>query len=130
MVHGRERFDGRPIMIIRTDYRSCLMNGDLGLCLKVPDKDGEARLRVVLPRGNGQRDYFSPGRILHCETAWPLPVHKSQGSEFGHVGLVLPDRDNPILTTELIYTGITCGRSHVTIIAPSSTVFLQAAGWR
>ena len=130
VVHGGEWFDGRPIMITRNDYRSGLMNGDLGLCLEVPGEDGESRLRVVIPRDNGQLHYFSPGRIRHCETAWAMTVHKSQGSEFGHVGLVLPDRDNPILTTELIYTGITRGRDHVTIIAPSSAVFLQAAGRR
>lgn len=130
VARGREWFDGRPIMITRNDYRTGLMNGDLGICLEVPGEDGEARLRVVFPRDQDQPHYLSPGRIRHCETAWAMTVHKSQGSEFGHVGLVLPDRDSPVLATELIYTGITRARDHVTVIAPSADVFLKAAGRR
>ncbi|MDZ7790404.1 MAG: exodeoxyribonuclease V subunit alpha [Xanthomonadales bacterium] len=127
---GGEWFDGRPVMITRNDYRTGLMNGDLGLCLEVPGEDGEVRTRVVFPRDDGRLHYFSPGRIRHCETAWAMTVHKSQGSEFGHVGLILPDRDNPILTTELVYTGITRAKDHATVIAPSSEVFLKAVGRR
>lgn len=125
-----EWFDGRPVMITRNDYRTGLMNGDLGLCLDVPGEDGEVRTRVVFPREDGKLHYLSPGRVRHCETAWAMTVHKSQGSEFGHVCLLLPDRDSPILTTELVYTAITRAKDHATVIAPSPDVFLSATSRR
>lgn len=130
VAQGGEWFDGRPVMITRNDYRTGLMNGDLGLCLNVPGEDGEVRARVVFPRDNGELHYLAPGRVRHCETAWAMTVHKSQGSEFGHVALILPERDNPVLTTELVYTAITRAKDRATVIAPSSAVFVQAVSRR
>ncbi|MFB0954331.1 MAG: ATP-binding domain-containing protein, partial [Aeromonadaceae bacterium] len=52
------------------------------------------------------------------ETAFALTVHKSQGSEFAHTLLVLPDQDNPVLTRELLYTGITRAKQRLDLFAP------------
>jgi exodeoxyribonuclease V alpha subunit len=56
------------------------------------------------------------------ETAWVMTVHKSQGSEFDEVLLVLPDVDSPILTRELLYTGVTRARERVHVFGPASRV--------
>src|SRR5690606_39256649 len=67
-------------------------------------------------------------RLSHVETAFAMTVHKSQGSEFAHVALVLPPDLNPGLTRELIYTGITRARTAFTLLTPEPTVFAGAIG--
>jgi exodeoxyribonuclease V alpha subunit len=61
------------------------------------------------------------------DTVFAMTVHKSQGSEFEHVALVLPDRITPVLTRELLYTGITRAKSQLTLVVPQSGVLRQAA---
>ena len=118
-------FHGRPVMMTRNDYSTGLMNGDIGLCLSVPS-DGDHVLRVVFP-GVGERlRYFSPSRLRDCQTAWAMTVHKSQGSEFTHAVLILPDQPSRVLTRELIYTGLTRARERFTLVAPDEDVFRQA----
>lgn len=123
-------FHGRPVMITRNDYRSGLMNGDVGLCLALPQPDGPSRLRVVFRKAGGELHQYSPARIPDCQTAWAMTVHKSQGSEFGHTVLVLPDHYNRALTRELIYTGLTRARERFTLVAPSAQVFSRAVEQR
>jgi exodeoxyribonuclease V alpha subunit len=55
-----------------------------------------------------------------------MTVHKSQGSEFGHCVLILPDQHNPILTRELVYTGITRAKHRFTLVASQDTVVRKA----
>ena len=95
-------FAGRPVLISRNDHGLGLYNGDLGLTIS----DGE-RLRVWFEMPDGQLRGFLPSRLPEHETAWAMTVHKSQGSEFAHTLLVLPESPVPVLTRELIYTGIT-----------------------
>jgi len=61
------------------------------------------------------------------ETVFALTVHKSQGSEFTHVALVLPDKSSPILTRELLYTGITRARHYFTLVRPGEERVLEQA---
>jgi exodeoxyribonuclease V alpha subunit len=82
-------FVGRPIMVTRNDYHLQLMNGDVGQCL--PTANG---LRVAFPDGKGGVRWVLPSRLDAVETVWAMTVHKSQGSEYDHVLLVLPDRDS------------------------------------
>jgi hypothetical protein len=70
---------------------------------------------------------IAPSRLPAHETAWAMTVHKSQGSEFDHVRLVLPDVDTRILTRELLYTGITRARERVTIVGTAATVRLATS---
>jgi exodeoxyribonuclease V alpha subunit len=93
---------GRPVMIVRNDHALGLYNGDIGITAH----DGE-RLRVWFEMPDGRVHGFLPSRLPEHETALAMTVHKSQGSEFAHTILVLPDLDNPVLTRELLYTGIT-----------------------
>ena len=113
----RDWFIGRPVMARRNDYALGLMNGDLGLCLPRM-VDGEMRLRVAFPDGQGGVRWQVPSRLEGVDTVFAMTVHQSQGSEFNQVLLVLPDQPAPLLTRELIYTGITRARQQLCIWAP------------
>ncbi len=101
-------YHGRPTIITRNIPELGLYNGDVGIALNDPN----AGLRVYFEGEEGVRD-FIPSRIPHCETAWAMTVHKSQGSEFDSVLIVFPEVINPVLTRELIYTAITRARRTV-----------------
>lgn len=104
-------YPGRPVMMTRNDYQLGLMNGDVGLTLPHPDG-----LRVAFPLADGRVRWVLPGRLDTVETVYAMTVHKSQGSEFQHALLVLPDRPHPLLTRELIYTAVTRARRRFTLI--------------
>lgn len=107
-------YPGKPVMISTNDHSLSLFNGDIGLCLPDPDADGE--LRVWFYRGGGRLQKYPPGRIPASETAWAMTIHKAQGSEFGHVTVVLPEHDNQILCRELLYTAVTRARQKLTMV--------------
>ena len=117
---------GRPVMVTRNDYALELMNGDVGICLPGPD----GVLRVAFPSLGGNVRWIVPSRLDSVETVFAMTVHKSQGSEFKHVLLVIPTHDSPVLTRELVYTGLTRAKQSLTIWAPNSEVLLQACNRR
>ena len=96
-------YAGRPVMVVRNDHGVGLYNGDMGLCL--PDESG--RLKVWFEQPDGTLRALLPSRLSPHETVYAMTIHKSQGSEFAHTVLVLPDSPSPLLTRELVYTGIT-----------------------
>ena len=108
-------YPGRPVMMTRNDYQLGLMNGDVGLTLPHPERP-EDGLRVAFQLPDGRVRWVPPGRLDTVETVFAMTVHKSQGSEFGHVLLVLPDRPQPLLTRELIYTAVTRARGAFTLL--------------
>ena len=114
-------YAGRPVMVTRNDYNLKLMNGDVGLCL--PQAGG---LRVAFHDGQGGIRWVLPSRLDAVESVFALTVHKSQGSEFEHVCLVLSDRAVAVLTRELLYTGITRAKSRLTFVAPQLEVLFQS----
>jgi exodeoxyribonuclease V alpha subunit len=116
-----EWYAGRPVMVTRNDYALRLMNGDVGLCL--PQADG---LRVVFRDADGALRWVVPSRLEDVETVFAMTVHKSQGSEFRHVLLVLPDKPSPVLTRELLYTGITRAMRRLTLLAPARGVVVHS----
>ena len=118
-------FIGRPVMARRNDYALGLMNGDMGMCLPVLI-DGEIRLRVAFPDGQGGVRWLVPSRLEAIDTVFALTVHQSQGSEFEQVMLILPDIDTALLKRELVYTGITRARQGLCVWAPSPSLLMQA----
>jgi exodeoxyribonuclease V alpha subunit len=118
-------FVGRPVMARRNDYELGIMNGDLGLCLP-RWIDGAVRLRVAFSDANGGVRWQVPGRLDDVDTVFAMTVHQSQGSEFEQVLLVLPDKPVPLLTRELIYTGMTRAKKRLCVWAPTPQVMLQA----
>ncbi|MBU4002370.1 MAG: exodeoxyribonuclease V subunit alpha [Proteobacteria bacterium] len=112
----REFYSGRPVLIMENDYSLSLFNGDTGLIWKekdVPEEDAHA----YFPDQEGRLRRISPQRLPRHETAYAMTIHKSQGSEFESVLMVLPGNDSPGLTRELLYTGITRARSKLTLWA-------------
>jgi exodeoxyribonuclease V alpha subunit len=124
---GGKWYRGRPVLITRNDYNLHLYNGDVGIALPDPGAHGE--LRVFFQAPDGTLRAFHPVRLPEHETVYALTVHKSQGSEFDRVLFILPDRDSPVLTRELIYTGITRARERVDVWGEES-VFQRAVSRR
>ncbi|WP_374501628.1 exodeoxyribonuclease V subunit alpha, partial [Zoogloea sp.] len=122
-------YEGRPVLVTRNDYGLGLMNGDMGITLALPLAGGGSQLRVAFPSGDGRNGikWVLPSRLQAVETVFALTVHKSQGSEFTHAALALPDSLNPILTRELVYTGITRARSGFTLVDASGSRVLEQA---
>ena len=127
-------YEGRPVLVTRNDYSLGLMNGDIGIALRLPEPPEypgapvREVLRVVFPRndGSGALRHILPSRLSAVETVFAMTVHKSQGSEFAHCALILPDSLNPVLTKELVYTGITRARHWFSLIESRAGIFEQA----
>ena len=114
LIHRDSRwYPGRPVMITRNDYNLRLFNGDVGITL--PDPKLENELRVFFPSLDGPMRTFPPLRLPDHETVYAMTVHKSQGSEFEQVLLLMPDRNVPVLTRELVYTAITRAKEKVEV---------------
>lgn len=114
-------YPGRPVMVSRNDASLGLYNGDIGITLRADN--GEVRVYFQLPDGSVKA--VQPSRLPTCETAYAMTVHKSQGSEFDHTVLVLPDSFSPLLSRELVYTAITRARNRLTLFA-NENIFLGA----
>ncbi len=108
-------YRGRPVLVTENDYGLRLFNGDIGIVMPDPDSGGVSR--VVFPADDQGFRKLAPARLPAHETAFAMTVHKSQGSEFDHVVFVLPDEPSPLLTRELVYTGLTRARSRVSMLA-------------
>ena len=106
-------YAGRPIMVTRNDYNVQLYNGDVGITL--PDPDAGGQLKVFFPGQDGAMRKIAPVRLPEHETVYAMTVHKSQGSEFRHVLMILPGELSRVMSRELVYTGITRARQSVEI---------------
>ncbi|RZL09024.1 MAG: exodeoxyribonuclease V subunit alpha [Rubrivivax sp.] len=119
-------YPGRPVLVTRNNYSLGLMNGDVGITLGLAG----GLLRVAFAAGDGSQGikWVLPSRLQGVETVYAMTVHKSQGSEFAHGALVLPEHLNPMLTRELVYTGITRARQWFTLAGagPDLRVFEAA----
>jgi len=107
-------YRGRPVLVTRNDYNLELFNGDIGITMPAPGTSSK-NMYVYFPGNSGELRRFSPHRLPEHETVYAMTVHKSQGSEFENILFILPDRDYPVLTRELFYTGITRAIQNVSI---------------
>jgi exodeoxyribonuclease V alpha subunit len=123
-------YEGRPVLVTQNDYGLKLMNGDIGITLAVPDPRNPQQklLRVAFPTSDTDKPirWVLPSRLHTVETVFAMTVHKSQGSEFLHTALLLPPTLNPILTRELVYTGITRAREWLTVVEAKRGVLNEA----
>lgn len=117
IVPSSEFYEGRPVMVARNDYTLSLFNGDIGVTCAMDDG-----LRVMFEKPDGGRVYIHPSRMPEHETAFAMTIHKSQGSEFGEVLVVLPPARSPLMTRELLYTAVTRGKKRVVIASDEDTV--------
>lgn len=114
-------FEGRPVMITRNDYELGLMNGDVGICLmtRLPG-ESEPRLRVAFEWPDHHIRLVLPSRLDAVESVFAMTVHKSQGSEFDHVLVVLPEGGPGRTRPELLYTAVTRARTGAVIAHPQA----------
>lgn len=117
-----EWYAGRPVMITRNDPDLGVFNGDIGLVLPAPT---DGRWRVYFRDGPHLR-WVGAARLAYIDTAFALTVHKSQGSEFDHTILVLPQAIGPLLNRPLAYTGITRAKTALSLVTPHDWVLRQA----
>ncbi|WP_298577706.1 exodeoxyribonuclease V subunit alpha [uncultured Luteimonas sp.] len=107
-------FHGRLLLITENSYRHRLFNGDIGICLD----DDSGTLMAWFPGDDPQHPRpFHPAALPAHDSAFAMTVHKAQGSEFDEVWLVLPERDNRVLSRELVYTGMTRARGQLHVVA-------------
>ena len=107
-------YAGRPVLITRNSYPLGLFNGDIGITLP-PDGAERTKLVVYFRSHDGSIRRFLPHQLPEHQTVYAMTVHKSQGSEFDSVLLILPGKDVPLLTRELVYTALTRARKNITI---------------
>jgi len=114
---------GEPVMMTRNDYRRWIFNGDQGLILMVAKDGGHPHLEVVFPSPDGEFKAHAIAPILpHLELAYAMTIHKSQGSEFDRVVIVLPEQDSEFVTKEILYTALTRAKRAVTIVGGEEVI--------
>lgn len=113
-------FAGRPVLVLNNDYVLRLFNGDIGIAL--PDANGALLVHFPDATAAGGFRAIAPVRLPRHETAFAMSVHKSQGSEFDGVLVLLPQQRSRVLTRELLYTAITRARRRVTLVADAAVL--------
>lgn len=113
LLTSSEWYDGRPVMATRNDAILRIRNGEIGLY-------NEERECVIF---EGEQDVVvSPTRLSGYEPAFAITIHKSQGSEFENVAIVLPSKENSILSKEILYTAVTRARLNTLLVAHEEIV--------
>ena len=121
-----EFYENRPIIVTKNYYSLGLFNGDVGIIR--PDENGT--LKAWFEDNDTELKSILPGYIAEAETVFAMTIHKSQGSEYNTVLVVLPDNLNiPILTRELLYTAVTRAKSQVIIQASKEVILNTAKGF-
>ena len=115
---GPAWYPGRPIMVARNNPALDLFNGDVGIT--VPGADG--RLDVAFPGAKGEPRRVAVSRLEEVDTVHALTIHKSQGSEYEHVVVVLPTQAGRIVTQELLYTAVTRASDRVTLVGSREVI--------
>jgi len=114
-------YQGRPIMVLENNYHQGLCNGDIGFLWK----NSSGHLMAVFEEAENSYRWIMTSKLPHHETVYAMTIHKTQGSEFLHVAMILPNqKDNRLLSRELLYTGITRAKAHISI-ASNARVWRQ-----
>ncbi len=107
---GRRWHVGRPVMVTANDPINGVFNGDVGVVV------AQGTAMEVALGSSGDVRMLAPSRLDRVETWWAMTIHKSQGSEFDHAVVSLPQASSPILTRELLYTAVTRARERLTVV--------------
>lgn len=123
VIHYQASFyENMPVILTRNYYEHGLFNGDTGI-LRLDD---QGDLMAWFEDNNGELKAVMPGYLSDAEKAFAMTIHKSQGSEFESVLVVLPAADTPLLTRELLYTAVTRAKKRVYIQGSAETILIAA----
>jgi len=115
-----EFYENRPILVTKNDRELDLFNGDIGVIRK-DNLTGNIYAWFLDEDGNPRK--ILPGFLPGCETVFAMTIHKSQGSEYNDVMVIVPKNEqNKLLTRELLYTGVTRAINSVIIQGPQEIV--------
>ncbi|MGB7362664.1 MAG: exodeoxyribonuclease V subunit alpha [Rhodococcus sp. (in: high G+C Gram-positive bacteria)] len=125
-------FAGQPLLVTTNDHDNRIYNGDTGVVVD----DGEGGVVAAFARGS--HPYLvHPSRLSSVQTVYAMTIHRSQGSQYDTVSVVVPDVTSSLLSRELLYTAITRAKSTVRIIGTEDAVragvrrrVLRASGLR
>ncbi|MFC9659043.1 exodeoxyribonuclease V subunit alpha [Nocardia sp. NPDC127606] len=110
-------YPGQPLLVTANDHEARIYNGDTGVIIRRPD----GSLRAALQRGS-EPYLVHPTQFPAVVTVFAMTIHRSQGSQYDTVSVVLPEPESTLLTRELLYTAITRARSHVRIIGTEDSI--------
>ena len=138
--NSQATYHGMPIMISENDYRLGLFNGDIGLLWRTEDGhlmaffessdqdkvEIQGKIETKEQAGHLLKNkYYKmllPSRLPKYDAVYAMTIHKTQGSEFEHVAIVLPKQaEHQLLSRELLYTGITRAKTKITIVSNKQT---------
>jgi exodeoxyribonuclease V alpha subunit len=118
--HNSALYHAKPIMITENDYSLGLYNGDVGIIWKSEN----GHFMAIFEQQDSGFKTILPSRLPQYETVYAMTIHKTQGSEFNHVAMILPpNTNNQLLTRELLYTGITRAKNQMTLQSKKSVWF-------
>jgi exodeoxyribonuclease V alpha subunit len=106
-------YAGLPVLVTANDYRMNVFNGDTGIVSR--NEKNNNSLMIAFKNQDSSIVYHHPGQIQHYEPSYAMTIHKSQGSEFDTVLVILPPQRLPICTRELLYTAVTRAKKRVEI---------------
>ncbi|MFJ2836619.1 exodeoxyribonuclease V subunit alpha [Nocardia sp. NPDC087230] len=110
-------YPGQPLLVTANDHEARIYNGDTGVIVRRPD----GSLRAALQRGS-EPYLVHPTQFPAVVTVFAMTIHRSQGSQYDTVSVVLPEPESTLLTRELLYTAITRARTHVRIIGTEEAI--------
>nr|WP_220139786.1 exodeoxyribonuclease V subunit alpha [Nocardia sp. GTS18] len=110
-------YPGQPLLVTANDHEARIYNGDTGVIIRRPD----GSLRAALQRGS-EPYLVHPTQFPSVVTVFAMTIHRSQGSQYDTVSVVLPEPESTLLTRELLYTAITRARTHVRIIGTEDAI--------
>jgi exodeoxyribonuclease V alpha subunit len=110
-------YPGQPLLVTANDHEARIFNGDTGVIVRMPD----GSLRAALQRGS-EPYLVHPTQFPAVVTVFAITIHRSQGSQYDTVSVVLPEPESTLLTRELLYTAVTRARRHVRIIGADDSI--------
>ena len=111
-----EHYVGRPVLVRSNDYTVNRYNGDVGVVVRRLKGPWKGSPQVAFPGPGDAVEYLALSRLPRHQTVFAMTIHKSQGSQFLHALVVLPEKQSPVLTRELIYTGVTRAAARMTMV--------------
>lgn len=125
-------YPGQPLLVTANDHELRIYNGDTGVVVSGDNGTPMA----AFPRGQGHV-LIHPNVLSSVHTVYAMTIHRSQGSQYDTVSVLLPAEASSLLTRELLYTAITRARQHVRVIGTEEAIragverqVLRASGLR